>query len=99
MQDPVISIRELAMGKKIFKLVVCFLYCLPVAGVMESMKMRLEPLILFVSNFSLNEAVLAEMELASHFIWEEADPTNNVSEVDWQEVQHHATSWSRVVVR
>lgn len=99
MQDPVISIRELAMGKKIFKLVVCFLYCLPVAGVMESMKMRLEPLILFVSNFSLNKAVLAEMELASHFIWEGADPTNNVSEVDWQEVQHHATSWSQVVVR
>lgn len=99
MQDPVISIRELAMGKKIFKLVVCFLYCLPVAGVRESMKMRLEPLILFVSNFSLNEAVLAEMELASHFIWEGADPTNNVSEVDWQEVQHHATSWSQVVVR
>ena len=99
MQDPVISIRELAMGKKIFKLVVCFLYCLPVAGVRESMKMRLEPLILFVSNFSLNKAVLAEMELASHFIWEGADPTNNVSEVDWQEVQHHATSWSQVVVR
>ena len=63
------------------------------------MKMRLEPLILFVSNFSLNKAVLAEMELASHFIWEGADPTNNVSEVDWQEVQHHATSWSQVVVR
>lgn len=44
----------------------------------------------FVSDISINEVMVAQIDHAAHFIWQAADPENNVFEVQWQEVEHHA---------
>lgn len=44
----------------------------------------------FTPDISINEVMVAQIDHASHFIWEAADPDVAASSIDWQEVEHHA---------
>ncbi len=44
----------------------------------------------FVPDISINAVMVAQIDHASHFIWDAANPDLSVTEVDWQEVEHHA---------
>lgn len=80
------------MGKKIFSLTLVIVVSLLVAcgsggRVNEKSPRATVP---FVADISINEVMVAQIDHAAHFIWEAADPKNNVFEVQWQEVEHHA---------
>ena len=44
----------------------------------------------FVPDISINEVMVAQIDHASHFIWDAANPDNNAGDIDWEEVEHHA---------
>lgn len=44
----------------------------------------------FVAQISINEVMVAQIDHASHFIWEAANPKNTALDVQWQEVEHRA---------
>lgn len=44
----------------------------------------------FTSDISINEIMVAQIDHAAHFIWDAANPDLAASEVDWEEVEHHA---------
>lgn len=44
----------------------------------------------FTPDISINEVMVAQIDHASHFIWDAANPDNVASAIDWQEVEHHA---------
>lgn len=44
----------------------------------------------FTPDISINEVMVAQIDHASHFIWDAANPDNQVDEINWQEVEHHA---------
>lgn len=44
----------------------------------------------FTPDISINEIMVAQIDHASHFIWNAANPDNVSSGIDWQEVEHHA---------
>jgi cytochrome c556 len=44
----------------------------------------------FVPDISINEVMVAQIDHASHFIWDAANPENALVDVDWEEVEHHA---------
>ncbi len=39
---------------------------------------------------SINEVMVAQIDHASHFIWDAANPNNSARDVNWMEVEHHA---------
>lgn len=44
----------------------------------------------FTPEISINEIMVAQIDHASHFIWDAANPDDASSTIDWQEVEHHA---------
>ena len=44
----------------------------------------------FVPDISINEVMVAQIDHASHFIWDAANPDNSAADIDWEEVEHHA---------
>lgn len=44
----------------------------------------------FTPDISINEIMVAQIDHASHFIWDAANPDNLAADIDWQEVEHHA---------
>ena len=44
----------------------------------------------FTPDISVNEVMVAQIDHASHFIWDAANPDNMASDIDWMEVEHHA---------
>lgn len=44
----------------------------------------------FTPDVSINEIMVAQIDHASHFIWDAANPNNSLNDIDWIEVQHHA---------
>lgn len=79
------------MGRKSFSLIGLFAISLLVScgsgGVKERMPRTSIP---FVADISINEVMVAQIDHAAHFIWDAADPANEVSDVEWEEVEHHA---------
>lgn len=80
------------MGKTSFNLIVLMAISQLVAcgsggGVNERLPRTPVP---FVSDISINEVMVAQIDHAAHFIWEAANPDNSIFEVQWQEVEHHA---------
>ena len=44
----------------------------------------------FTSDISINEIMVAQIDHAAHFIWDAANPDQGATDVDWEEVEHHA---------
>ena len=44
----------------------------------------------FTPDISINAVMVGQIDHAAHFIWDAADPELSSSEIDWQEVEHHA---------
>lgn len=44
----------------------------------------------FTPEISINEIMVGQIDHASHFIWDAANPDNAGSAIDWQEIEHHA---------
>jgi cytochrome c556 len=44
----------------------------------------------FTPDISINEIMVAQIDHASHFIWDAANPDNAADEIEWQEAEHHA---------
>jgi len=44
----------------------------------------------YTPDVSINEVMVAQIDHASHFIWNAANPDNLPSDLDWMEVEHHA---------
>lgn len=44
----------------------------------------------FTPEVSINEVMVAQIDHASHFIWDAANPDLPPADIDWQEAEHHA---------
>ncbi len=44
----------------------------------------------FTPDISINEVMVAQIDHAAHFIWDAVNPENNLVDLDWLEVEHHA---------
>lgn len=44
----------------------------------------------YVSDISINELMIAQIDHASHYIWNAGNPDNATEAIDWQEAEHHA---------
>lgn len=44
----------------------------------------------YVTDISINELMIAQIDHAAHYIWNAANPDNAPGAVDWQETEHHA---------
>ena len=44
----------------------------------------------FTPDISINEVMVAQIDHAAHSIWNAANPETTLTDLDWQEVEHHA---------
>lgn len=44
----------------------------------------------FTPEISINEIMVAQIDHAAHFIWDAGNPDADESQIDWEEVSHHA---------
>lgn len=44
----------------------------------------------FTPDISINEVMIAQIDHAAHFIWDAANPDLAPSDIEWNEVEHHA---------
>lgn len=70
--------------------IVCAMSVLSCGAVIEQRPTQARVYVPFTPDVSINEVMVAQIDHASHFIWDAANPDNAASDVDWVEVEHHA---------